>query len=119
MDEDLAQTSISIMQLQKKTRHNHNGNLNPNWHGGYKMLDGYKYIWTPKHPNATKEGYVVEHRLVMEKIIGRFLNGKEVVHHIDGNKLNNSETNLTLFLSAGDHFIKAHLKNRDCRGRFL
>lgn len=36
------------------------------------------------------------HRFVMEQILGRKLNSKEVVHHIDGNKKNNDPSNLKL-----------------------
>lgn len=99
--------------------HDHNGHLNPHWRGGQKMPDGYKYIWCPSHPNATKEGYVAEHRLVMENSIGRLLDRKEVVHHADGNKLNNSPANLVLMQSTGKHFILAHFKHRDLFGRFM
>lgn len=44
----------------------------------------------------------MEHRLVMEKSIGRFLNENEVVHHIDENPRNNSIENLRLMAKA-DH----------------
>jgi len=35
-----------------------------------------------------------EHRIVMERILGRRLSFNEVVHHIDGDKNNNSPDNL-------------------------
>ena len=97
---------------------NRTGNLNSNWKGGVLMLDGYKYIWCPAHPNATQNGYVCEHRLIMEKKINRFLDTNEVVHHKDNNRLNNSINNLVLFSSAGRHFIEEHLEKRNETGRF-
>jgi len=75
---------------------NRSGNLNKNWKGGFLINDGYKYIWRPKHPNSTQHGYVCEHRLIMEKKIGRVLTKNEVVHHKDGNRLNNSIENLKM-----------------------
>lgn len=46
------------------------------------------------------------HRYLMEQKIGRKLNFNEVVHHIDGNKLNNNIDNLEI-ISRGNH-IKLH-----------
>lgn len=56
----------------------------------------YIQIYMPKHPFASKAGYVREQRLIMEKHLGRSLTKDEVVHHKDGNTLNNDITNLEL-----------------------
>ena len=79
------------------------GELHPDWKGGVKMSKGYRYIYSPLHPFRTKQNYVAEHRLVMEQKIQRYLLPKEVVHHIDGNPLNNEIENLVLFSSNADH----------------
>lgn len=39
----------------------------------------------------------------MEKELGRYLNPKEIVHHIDGIKLNNKIENLKLFSTTNEH----------------
>lgn len=68
-----------------------------NWHGG-KIIDCYGYIciYQPEHPLCNQKGYVKEHRLIMEKYIGRYLSRKEIVHHINGNKTDNKIENLEL-----------------------
>lgn len=68
----------------------------------------YNYALVPDHPNATRNGYVLEHRVVMENHLGRLLNADEVVHHIDGNKKNNSIDNLQLFTREEHAKLHAH-----------
>lgn len=58
--------------------------------------DGYITVYFPSHPNATREGYVMLHRLVMEEHLGRLLSADEVIHHINGDKKNNRICNLML-----------------------
>lgn len=54
----------------------------------------YNYAVVKNHPKATKYGYVLEHVVVAENILGRILQKDEVVHHVDGNKKNNNPKNL-------------------------
>ena len=49
------------------------------------------------------DGYVYIHQLQAEKMLGRKLNKKECVHHIDENKYNNSFDNLMVFKTIADH----------------
>lgn len=60
----------------------------------YKMI----YIGCVKG----KSKYKQEHRVVMEKHLGRELNSNEQVHHINGNGLNNDINNL-IIVSRDDH----------------
>lgn len=63
--------------------------------GGRIVQDG-GYLWEfcPVHPKCNKWGYVQQHRLVFERHHGRFLRKWEIVHHLDGDKLNNDPNNL-------------------------
>jgi len=89
----------------------HRGPNHGNWKGGRVPLRaGYIRIRMPEHP-ANVCGYVVEHRLVMERHIGRLLEPTEEVHHRDGNRSNNDISNLVLLKSTGDH-RRAHATYR-------
>lgn len=72
--------------------------------GKEKILrTGYWYIYLPSHPNSGKQGYIAEHRLIMEKHIGRMLEKTEIVHHIDKNPINNELDNLVLCSGRKEH----------------
>ena len=71
----------------------------PSWKGGkWKDKDGYIHIYNPNHPFAQKKGYIAEHRLVIEKFLGRYLEPWEQVHHINGIKDDNRLENLELVI---------------------
>jgi len=54
----------------------------------------YLYGLAPNHPNCTSNGYVLEHRLVVEQHLGRYLTSDEVVHHKNEEKHDNRLENL-------------------------
>ena len=85
--------------------------LNGNWNGGRSTTQhGYIEIRAPEHPHANNKGYIMEHRLVMEKSIGRYLTKDEIVHHLNQIKSDNRIENLQLLLRA-DHTV-LHNKER-------
>ena len=79
------------------------GNNNPCWRGGRIKRRGYNFLYKPEHPFCTKQGYIAEHRIIIEKQIGRYLYRWEVCHHINKIKDDNRPQNLMVFISAGKH----------------
>ena len=85
------------------------GSDHPMWRGGVKTnTQGYKLIYSPDHPYKDKQGYVREHRLVMEKEIGRYLLPNEVVHHLNNVKDDNRIDNLQVLLKREHDYKSIH-----------
>jgi len=84
---------ISINKLREK---------NPNWkYGRIKWKSGYVGILVGQGKSGGK--YVMEHRLVMEKHLGRKLDKQEYVHHKNAIKDDNRIENLELILRGKVH----------------
>ena len=76
------------------------GDKHPSWKGG-RYVDPHGYVMINVKSGRPKNGsgwdnYKKEHVVIMEENIDRLLKKGEVVHHIDGDKLNNLLENLWL-----------------------
>jgi hypothetical protein len=72
------------------------------WTGGRTIRNGYWIVYMPDHRRVMRGGRVYEHIIVAEKKYGRPIKRTEHIHHIDGNRLNNSLENL-LVCSIKEH----------------
>jgi|SRR5688500_5349827 len=99
IDRDYIRTYLKVIYL-KSTKRTHGG-----------------YIWfmMPQHPYCTGQGYIYEHRFLMELKLGRYLTKTEIVHHIDGNRSNNNIKNLFLFQSHSKHITNHNLEREYIR----
>ena len=73
----------------------HSKELHYRWNGGrFLTTTGYYRIYKPEHRRADKRGYVFEHIVIWEESNGRQLREDEVVHHLNGIKIDNRPLNL-------------------------
>lgn len=71
---------------------------------------GYVLVWEPEHPNKSIGGWILEHRLIVEQALGRYLTTEEQVDHINRDKTDNRIENLQV-LDASTHSIKTNAEN--------
>lgn len=92
------------MSLARKGKHEP-------WKLKPRKIGSYIAWRCPWHPFASKRDFLVmEHRLVMERHLGRFLVSNEVVHHLNGDKSDNHIENLEL-MTKSTH-MSFHSRNR-------
>lgn len=91
------------------------GENNHLWKGGKMKMSGYIYVNSPNHPFKNCSNYVAEHRLVMEKHIGRYLEKNEQVHHKNAIKDDNRIQNLEI-VKNNHHF--GEIKCPHCLKKF-
>ena len=99
-------------QVAKGTEHH-------NWKGGAYEANGYILEYAPDHPKAkARKGYVPQHRLIMEKCLGRRLKSDELVHHKNGDCKDNRVDNLEIMDRSGHIRHHKQTAKRDSNGRF-
>lgn len=112
-----AVVSRALKEQGVKILRNVRGSQHGNWKGG-KMTTGQGYIYIyvdvddPMASMRTRTGYVLEHRLVMARKLGRPLADNESVHHINGDRSDNSDGNLQL--RQGKHGAGTIYQCADC-----
>jgi hypothetical protein len=89
----------------------------PMWKGG-RVVTPSGYVWVKTTPNdldfctPQRNGYALEHRLVMGRALGRKLRRSETVHHINGQRDDNRIENLQL--RQGTHGKGVVMECLDC-----
>ncbi len=60
-------------------------------------------VLNPNHPDTNSVGYVLEHRIIAEEMLGRYLVYPEGAHHINGIKDDNRKENITVTKNHLEH----------------
>lgn len=107
--------SAETKQKMSEAKKCHYNGLNGYGHTK-KHNRGYILAYAPDHPNATKDGYIMLHTVIMEQHLHRYLNPREVVHHINHIRDDNRIENLALMDKkehAAQHMKERHAKRRN------
>lgn len=82
----------------------YHGDKHPSWKGGRHIWTGSRVPYVRLSIDGKR---VFEHRHIMEKYLGRKLHKNEIVHHINGDSLDNRLSNLKV-MGRGEHTIHHH-----------
>lgn len=101
-------TGIRKGQPLRFIQRHHLGGLRENslhWKGGVVMRGGYRAVLEPTHHRANTQGYVREHILIAESVLGRPLVQPHEVHHFNEDKSDNRNENLVICENRAYHFL--------------
>lgn len=92
------------------------GEKNARWRG-YRIKRKDGYVLVKSDENSVYSTRTLEHRIIMEKHLGRRLKGKEIIHHKNEIKDDNKPENLQL--TTRKYHSEIHHLERDSEGRFI
>lgn len=96
-----SKSEVNLISAPKRSRDKDGHGRN--WKGGKPHnSNGYIAVWSPDHPKASRNGYVLEHILVWEEVHGKPVPKGWIVHHLNAIKTDNRPENLTA-MKRGEH----------------
>jgi hypothetical protein len=98
----------SVKGEPRKFIHGHNmyGANHHSWREGrIENHCGYMAVSSPLHPRVNNRNYVPEHIIVAERVFGKLLPPKAVIHHINERKDDNHPGNLVICENNAYHHV--------------
>jgi hypothetical protein len=77
-------------------------------------MSEYVRLHMPSHPAANSKGYVYEHTVIAERVLGKRMPNGAAVHHVNENTRDNSHTNLVICQDRAYHKL-LHVRARVVR----
>ena len=109
--------SCSGFAIAKGLCNKHYGRLHRNGDPEKLIRDGSGWINDGGYRNISRNGLsILEHVFIAEKALGRKLRGHEVVHHANGNKLDNVNTNLVICTTQYHNMIHQRMRAFELSG---
>lgn len=110
-----ASNSITVYCSKSCFGQSKRGENNPSWISGRRITwSGYVSVIDHTHPNKNRNNCVLEHRLVMEKMLGRYLETYETVHHKNGIRTDNRPENLELWVKSQPYGVRFNEAIKHC-----
>ena len=93
------------------------GPEHPLFTGRTISVRGYVRVRCDGHPRADRNGFVLEHILVVEQVLGRYLEACHPIHHVNENRQDNRPSNLVVCQDNAYHrLLHVRLKAREACG---
>jgi hypothetical protein len=90
----------------------HNARIyNPSYVDGKMHPNGYIYIKSIGHARCNSKGYVPEHILIAERVLGKSLPNGSLVHHVNRVRSDNRNKNLVVCQDIAYHHL-IHMRDR-------
>ena len=94
--------ALQRREVPRRPQGSRQGHHAPKWKGGIRFVNnsGYVMVYSREFPEMNTSGkcYVLEHRLIMARHLGRALRKNERVHHRNGDRADNRLENLELWI---------------------
>ena len=96
-------------EFKKQASERNRGPRNYFWRNGISFCNGYKFFYMPWHPNSNNKDRIAEYNLIASQVLRRPKKLSEVVHHVNGDGLDNRHRNLLICTRSYHRWLHARM----------